>query len=128
MTGSISQFSFDRDMSEPSLLKQAESGTTSMVGISVSNLSSLHKEPKAIVTGEIVETFLPEERGLYAENNFSSHNQTICELNPHAKSFIPLFDNLDIFTDSSDIGEDGSLIDDLEDPMTIFKGSKGEEF
>ena len=93
-------------------------------GDRLENLSGSNEIFQTFETVEVIETVHPCERALHTGNYCSSPNQNMSDLDPHAESFVPLFDNLDIFTDSSWVSENVSLLDEMEDPTSILKDLK----
>ena len=88
-------------------------------------LANPNQEFEIFETAEVVETVLPCERKLRA-GNCSHQNQTECDLNPSAESFVPLLENLDLSENSSCVSENVSLLDEMEDPIAVLKALKGK--
>ena len=86
-------------------------------------VANSNQEFQIFETDEVVETVLPCERKLRA-GNFSSPNQTECNLNSGAESFVPLLENLDLSENSSCVSENVSLLDEMEDPRAMLKALK----
>ena len=86
-------------------------------------IANTNQEFETFETAEVVETFLPCEKELRAEN-CSSPNKTGFDLNCSAESFDPLLENLNLSDNSSCVSEDVSFLDEMEDPITVLKALK----
>ena len=77
-----------------------------------------------IETVEIVETVLPCEWGLNSKSNGNSQSQISSELNPHADSFVPFSEDLNLSANSSFVSANVSLLDEMEDPFMALNDLK----